>query len=106
MNPEGCKRRKRVMTQPLRILAAGKSARFVGRAFRHDKKAVFSSGVLIPEGFKTHFFATCIVFIASRSVPGCGLYFYAERPGPTGTWSTAQQRDGTKFYPTRNLKIS
>jgi hypothetical protein len=29
----------------------------VGRTFGHDKKAVFSSGVLTPEGIKTHFSA-------------------------------------------------
>jgi hypothetical protein len=39
--------------------AAEKSARFVGRAFRHDKKVVFSSGVLTPEGLKIHFSALC-----------------------------------------------
>ena len=49
--------------------AAEKSGRFVGRApgragifdFRHDKKAVFSSGVLTSAGLKAHFSAACKV---------------------------------------------
>jgi len=33
---------------------------FVGRAFRHDKKAVFSTGVLTPDGLKAHFSAASL----------------------------------------------
>jgi len=39
---------------------AEKLLSFVGRAFRHDIKTAFSSGVLTPEGPKPHFSATCL----------------------------------------------
>ena len=39
--------------------AAEKVSRFVGRAFRHDIKSAFPSGVLTPEGPKGHFSPTC-----------------------------------------------
>ena len=32
---------------------------FVGRAFRHDIRALISSGVLTPEGLDSHFSAAC-----------------------------------------------
>jgi len=38
---------------------AEKVLSFVGRAFRHDIKSAFSSGVLTPEGPDTHISATC-----------------------------------------------
>src|SRR6202158_4998862 len=33
---------------------------FVGRAFRHDIRALISSGVLTPEGLDSHFSAACL----------------------------------------------
>jgi hypothetical protein len=39
---------------------AEKLSSFVGRAFRHDIKSAFSSGVLTPDGLKAHFSATCL----------------------------------------------
>src|SRR6266581_2602297 len=39
--------------------AAEKVSRFVGRAFSHDIKSAFPSGVLTPEDPKGHFSATC-----------------------------------------------
>jgi len=38
---------------------AEKLSSFVGRAFRHDIKSALSSGVLTPEGLKTHFPPAC-----------------------------------------------
>src|SRR5882762_8482988 len=38
---------------------AEKVLSFVGRAFRHDIKSAFSSGVLTPEGADTQISATC-----------------------------------------------
>ncbi len=42
------------------LQVAEKVSRFVGRAFRHDIKSVFSSGVSTPEGPKPHFSAACL----------------------------------------------
>src|SRR6266576_4036056 len=44
---------------PAAIQVAEKVLSFVGRAFRHDIKSAFSSGVLTPEGPDTHISATC-----------------------------------------------
>jgi hypothetical protein len=38
---------------------AEKLLSFVGRAFRHDIKSAYSSGVLAPEGLRAYFSATC-----------------------------------------------
>ncbi len=75
--------------------AAEKVPRFVGRAFRHDIKSAFPSGVLTPEGPKGHFSATCSAATfsdlrtwalapeaaqkTSSKDSGRGLYFYAEQ---------------------------
>jgi len=47
------------MTASAAKQAAEKVSRFVGRAFRHDIKSAFPSGVLTPEDPKGHFSATC-----------------------------------------------
>jgi hypothetical protein len=51
----------------------GKLLRLVGRAFRHDIKSAFSSGVLTPEGPKTHFSATCLAAEADFSCGSAAL---------------------------------
>ena len=42
------------------LQASEKLLIFVGRAFRHDIKVPFSSGVLTPEGLKSHFSAASL----------------------------------------------
>src|SRR5256885_3114104 len=49
--------RRRLVAQASQV--AEKVLSFVGRAFRHDIKSAFSSGVLTPEGADTHISATC-----------------------------------------------
>jgi predicted membrane-bound spermidine synthase len=56
--------------EPAAISAASQIAEkvrsLVGRAFRHDKKSAFPSGVLTPEGPKGHFPATSSAFAAKN----------------------------------------
>jgi hypothetical protein len=42
------------------LQVAEKVLSFVGRAFRHDIKSMFSWGVLTPEGLNAHFPAACL----------------------------------------------
>jgi hypothetical protein len=47
------------MEEPAAKEVAEKLPSFLGRAFRHDIEAAFSSGVLTPDGLKAHFSAAC-----------------------------------------------
>src|SRR6267378_2178210 len=67
--------RERKCTQAEQV--AEKVLSFVGRAFRHDIKSAFSSGVLTPEGPDTHISATCEVCATKTLCPHTKLQVFA-----------------------------